>query len=113
MSLFLEISFFVDIFFASPSLLLTSLLSFLSSLSSPAVTGLPGLRIAELSAMGLRISWCLLAVATIVNAVPAPAPQNTPSPSPTGNPQACGQIGPAAAAFLAQNPRAGTSNGRE
>ncbi|KAH6716726.1 peptidase S41 family protein [Leptodontidium sp. MPI-SDFR-AT-0119] len=56
--------------------------------------------------MVLRISWCLLAVATIVNAVPAPAPQNTPSPSPTGNPQACGQIGPAAAAFLAQNPRA-------
>lgn len=52
-------------------------------------------RIAELSAVLARISWCLLAVTTIVNA------QNA------SNPQACGQIGPAAAAFMAQNPRAG------
>ncbi|KAH7314246.1 peptidase S41 family protein [Rhexocercosporidium sp. MPI-PUGE-AT-0058] len=68
--------------------------------------GLPGFRIAELSAVVLRISWFLFAVATIVNAVAAPAPQNTPSPSPTGNPNACGQIGPAVAEYLAQNPRA-------
>jgi len=59
--------------------------------------GLLGFRIAELSAVLARLSWCLLAVATIVNA------QNA------SNPQACGQIGPAAAAFMAQNPRAGTS----
>ncbi|KAH7391549.1 peptidase S41 family protein [Cadophora sp. MPI-SDFR-AT-0126] len=56
--------------------------------------GLLGFRIAELSAVLARISWCLFVVGTIVNA------QNA------SNPQACGQVGPAAAAFMAQNPRA-------
>lgn len=64
------------------------------------VMGSRGFRIAELSRVVVRISWCLFVLATVGFA--APSPQNTPTP--TGNAQACAQISPATAAFLAQNP---------
>lgn len=74
---------------------------------------LVGFRIAELSAVVMRISWCLFAVSTIANATPQNTPSPAPTSTPTGNSQACGLIGPAAAAFLAQNPRAGMFSARE